>query len=63
MGKIIKSQTSLKDWSIKLRLHPDEERRIKKDAIDCDMRVAEYIKHKLLDNLSNKKIQIENKSA
>jgi len=48
----MKSQTKIKGWNIKLQVSIEEERQIKKDAIDYDMKVAEYIKHKLLDRLS-----------
>lgn len=40
----------LKEWHIKLKVSYEEERRIKKEAIDHDMRVAEYIKSKILSN-------------
>ena len=42
-----------KEWHVKLKVSPEEERKIKKEAIDNDMRVAEYIKLKLLGDGSN----------
>ena len=46
-------KSTLKDWNIKLKVSPEEEKRIKKEAIDNDMRVAEYIKLKVLGDGSN----------
>ncbi len=40
----------IKEWHVKLKLSLDEEQRIKKEAIDNNMRVAEYIKLKILNN-------------
>lgn len=37
-----------KEWHIKLKVSPEEEQKIKKDAIDYEMKVAEYIKFKVL---------------
>ena len=37
-----------KEWHVKLRVSPEEEQKIKKDAIDYEMKVAEYIKFKAL---------------
>ncbi len=39
----------IKEWHVKLKVSLEEERRIKKEAIDNDMRVSEYIKLKILD--------------
>ena len=42
----------IRQWNIKLRVSSEEERKIKKEAIDHDMRVAEYIRLKVLANSS-----------
>ena len=63
MTKSTKKQTNTKGWNIKLQVSIEEERKIKKDAIDYDLKVAEYIKQKLLDRLSTNQISIEGKSA
>jgi len=39
---------SVKEWHVKLKLSLEEEQKIKKDAIDYEMKVAEYIKFKAL---------------
>ena len=44
---------NLKQWHVKLKVSPEEERKIKKEAIENDMRVAEYIKLKVLGDGSN----------
>ncbi len=54
--------TSTKSWNIKLQVNIEEEKQIKKDAIDHEMKVAEYIKYKLLDRLSPKVISTQGKS-
>ena len=43
----------LEQWNVKLKVTPQERRKIQKEAIDLDMRVAEYIKVKLLGDGSN----------
>ncbi len=40
----------MKEWHVKLKVSLEEEHRIKKEAIDNNMRVAEYIKTKILSN-------------
>ncbi|MDJ0718810.1 MAG: hypothetical protein QNJ54_32055 [Prochloraceae cyanobacterium] len=40
----------IKEWHVKLKVSLEEEHRIKKEAIDNNMRVAEYIKLKILTN-------------
>lgn len=40
----------IKEWHVKLKVSLKEEQRIKKEAIDNNMRVAEYIKLKILNN-------------
>ncbi|MGF1490601.1 MAG: hypothetical protein ACFBSE_26210 [Prochloraceae cyanobacterium] len=49
------NRSELKNWNIKLRVSPEEEILIKKKAIDYQMGLAEYIKQKLLDRLSENK--------
>ena len=58
-----KTPTTLKGWSIKLQVSPEEEKRIKKEAIDNDMRIAEYVKLKLLGDNSNCLDLTQGKSA
>jgi len=38
----------IKEWHVKLKVSREEEQKIKKDAIDYEMKVAEYIKFKVL---------------
>lgn len=41
-------KSNIKEWNVKLRVSPEEEKKIKKDAIDYEMKLAEYIKFKVL---------------
>lgn len=50
-------------WNIKLKVTPQERKKIQKQAIDLDMRIADYVKFKLLENDSTQKDFIEKKSA
>ena len=43
--KVTKAQ---KKWNIRLTVSSEEEKRIKKEAIDNDMKVSDYVKFKLL---------------
>ena len=52
-----------KEWHIKLRVSHEEERKIKKEAIDNDMRIADYVKQKLLGSSSGKENLAQRKSA
>ncbi len=52
-----------KQWNIKLRVAPEEESIIKKEAIDYQMGLAEFIKHKLLDRLPSTKQNSSQKTA
>ena len=61
--RLTKNQLTLKGWNIRLKVSPEEERKIKKEAIDNDMRVAEYIKQVLLDRLSASQNPTQGKSA
>lgn len=54
MNRKTKSSSRLKQWNIKLKVNPEEEILIKKEAIDYQMGLAEFIKYKLLDRLPNK---------
>ena len=56
MEKIETNRVALKSWNIKLRVSFEEESLIKKQAIDYQMGLAEYIKQKLLDRLSTNAI-------
>lgn len=47
----MKMKSKTKDWNVKLRVSPEEEKKIKKDAIDYEMKLAEYIKFKVLIEL------------
>jgi len=55
MNQKNKNKSQLKQWNIKLRVAPEEESMIKKEAIDYQMGLAEFIKYKLLDRLPNNK--------
>ena len=50
-------------WNIKLRVTPQERRKIQKEAIDHDMRVSEYVKSRLLEDFSVQKNLVEGKST
>lgn len=52
MKRVRKSKNGLKGWSIKLPVSPEEEKRIRKEAIDYDMRVSDYIRYKVLGDFS-----------
>lgn len=41
-------KSNIKEWNVKLRVSPEEEKKIKKDAIDYEMKLSEYIKFKVL---------------
>lgn len=59
MKKKSKSNLSqVKGWSIKLKVTPEQEKKIKKEAIDLEMRVPEYI---LLKVLGNSRLSTEGK--
>lgn len=49
----------LEQWNIKLKVTSLERKKIQKEAIDLDMRVAEYIKFKVLGDFSNQNKLIE----
>ncbi len=40
----------VKKWNIRLTVSSEEEKQIKKEAIDNDMKVSDYIKLKVLGN-------------
>ena len=39
-----------KKWTVRLSLSAEEEKKIKKEAIDNEMRVCDYVKFKVLGN-------------
>lgn len=45
----------MKTWNIKLKVNLEEEIFIKKEAINYQMGLAEFIKHKLLNRLPSGK--------
>ncbi len=53
----------IQKWTIRLKVSPEERKKIHKDAIDLDLSIAEYIKSKLLDDGSITTHLIEGKSA
>lgn len=57
------SLKTIKQWHVKLKVTIEEERKIKKEAIDLGLNVGEYIKRKALDDSSIKNLSIEAKSA
>jgi len=61
--KTKQTKSQLKLWNIKLRIEPEEENFIKKEAIDYQMGLAEFIKEKLLDRLPATKTTNSQKSA
>ncbi len=50
-------------WTIRLRVSPEERKQIHKEAIDRDLSIAEYIKIKVLGAPSIHNHLIEGKSA
>ncbi|MDJ0717767.1 MAG: hypothetical protein QNJ54_26690 [Prochloraceae cyanobacterium] len=58
----MKTNTSER-WNIKLKVTSQERRRIQKEAIDLDLRVADYIKLKVLGDFSVEDKLNEGKSA
>ena len=53
----------LERWNIKLRVTSAERKQIQKEAIDNDMRVAEYIRLKLLGGYSTSLNLTQQKSS
>ncbi len=60
--KQTKIESSLKEWSIRLKVYPEEEERIKMEAIKKRMGIADYVKKIVLDHLSANQVSIEGKS-
>ena len=58
----MKSNQSLQ-WTIRLRVSPEERKRIHKEAIDRGLSIAEYVKSKVLGDFSRTNNLIEGKSA
>lgn len=56
-------KNQLPQWTIRLRVSPEQRKKIQKEAIDRDLSIADYIKSKVLDELSIKNPRIEGKSA
>lgn len=63
MNRRKKAKSHLKQWNIKLRVEPEEESIIKKEAIDYQMGLAEFIKYKLLDRLPSREKHKSEKTA
>ncbi len=53
----------LAQWTIRLRVSPEERKRIHKEAIERDLTIAEYVKSKVLEDSSRGNLLIEGKSA
>lgn len=53
----------LPQWTVRLRVSPEQRKKIQKEAIDRDLSIADYIKLKVLDESSIKINLIEGKSA
>ena len=56
-------QNTDRRWNIKLRVTPQERRRIQKEAIDLDMRVSDYIRLKVLGDSKLEKQLVQGKSV
>ncbi len=50
-------------WTIRLRVSPEERKQIHKEAIERDLSIAEYVKSKVLEDKSRQNPVIEGKSA
>lgn len=57
------TSSKFEKWNIKLKVTSQERKKIQKEAIDLDMRVAEYIKFRVLGNLPVQNKTMQGKSA
>ncbi len=53
MKNQVKTKQTTKEWSIKLRVSPEEEEKIKMGAIKMSMGIASYIKQAALEKIQN----------
>ena len=51
------------EWTIRLRVSPEQRKQIHKEAIDKGLSIADYVKLKVLGDSSNQKSLIQGKSA
>ncbi len=56
-------ENKLSEWTIRLKVSPEERKQIHKEAIDLGLSIAEYVKLKVLQNSSIRNRLIEGKSA
>ncbi|MDJ0728142.1 MAG: hypothetical protein QNJ38_23845 [Prochloraceae cyanobacterium] len=61
MKKELKNKTSTREWSVKLRVSPEEEKQIKMRAIKMSMGIAKYIKQAALEEISSSKPETQGK--
>jgi len=53
----------LSQWTIRLKVSPEERKQIHKEAIDKGLTIAEYVKFKVLENSSQTNNLTQGKSA
>jgi len=61
MNEEIQTKRTTKEWSIKLRVSPEEEKKIKMGAIQKGMGIATYIKQAALEKIPSCKPEIQGK--
>lgn len=61
MKKRQKEKPLTKEWSIKLRVSPEEEQQIKMGAITTSMGIANYIKQAALEKFATDRQRLEGK--
>ena len=54
MRELAKNEPTTKKWNVSLKVNSEEEKKIKMSAIEKGMRISDYIKQVVLDNLSTK---------
>ncbi len=62
MRRAIKNSPATKKWNVGLKVSPEEEKKIKIRAIKKGMKVSDYIKQLVMDDLSANKVSIQVKS-
>ncbi len=63
MKGVTKNKPYLKGWNIRLKVSPEEEKKIKMRAIKKGMGISDYIKQVLLNSLSTNKTPIQEESG
>ncbi len=61
MKEKLTDKSITREWSIKLRVSPEEEEKIKMRAIKMSMGIAKYIKQAALEEISSSKPKTQGK--